>query len=179
MSKIKLLTVPVLATVFFGQFSTSKADVTVYNYTDQPINVLVDLTIGSAKLKDIEPNSSKIAKTKHNVNPNKINAYYVDDKDFKYPFLSSEPKHWLDLAIQKIGGPLSTYLSQLPIADIGIYPTKITATGDVGVYHRNIKTIDLCNNDCKDQGPLFGGKCSLCRTDSKALDKVKTHYKIG
>jgi hypothetical protein len=92
-NKIRLLSVA-FGIALTVPLSRLNADYLVYNLTDQPINVSWHNVFGiSVKTKNIGPNQSKFAKTDYQVNKDTIKVYYAQDKDFKYPFLSSDAKH--------------------------------------------------------------------------------------
>jgi hypothetical protein len=167
MNKIQLLSAA-LGAALLGAVSIHGADHwqgSIVNHTDQPINVLLRTDFGkSIKVKNIPslPDGSDPYQysgdykvSRHlGVIKNSIRVYYAQDTDFKYPFLSSEPKS----LVREIIGELKDVIRP---GIIDIYPTKITTSWAEGVQETELSTI-----------------CNPCKTDSNALAKVKKHYKI-
>jgi hypothetical protein len=141
MNNIKLLSAifGITLLVSLSSYGSDDDHVPVYNLTDQPINVSWHNFWGeSVKTKDIAPNQSKNAKTRLKINKDTIKAYYAQDKDFKYPFLSSDAKH----------GTVDSF-------GVYIYPDKIVSYDPSATVSGIAKQQEIICQPCKaDSGAL-------------------------
>jgi hypothetical protein len=171
----KLLLIVLLTTITSVSFISGFYTIHVHNETGQPINARIGMEAGkSHHINNLADGDTDTFDTHgYCVDTNDIKAYYVEDKDFKYPFIASQSIDWKKAILKVINiinsrgsSELETCVEAVHGLDIYIYPTKIMTGQFLGSSVKDSSKTICDNSDPKKQ----------CVMDSDAQEKVQKRY---